>query len=161
MKVIIDIDEDMYKACQRAVNNPKMTVDEVDVAIANGTPVLTEGDLISREALKKAIQDNGYKHYFEIFEIIDNAPTVEIRDNFDIGYVQGLEDGQKRPQGEWIPVGVILPEAGKSVLVCVKTQGGISQFVSERFNGNNWSALCGREPIAWQPLPKPYEGEEQ
>ena len=24
------------------------------------------------------------------------------RDNFDIGYVQGLEDGQKRPQGKWI-----------------------------------------------------------
>ena len=41
-------------------------------------------DLISREALKKAITDNGYSHYFEIFEIIDNAPTVE------------------RPQGEWI-----------------------------------------------------------
>ena len=35
---------------------------------------------------------------------IANAPTVEVRDNFDIGYVQGLEDGQKRPRGEWIIV---------------------------------------------------------
>jgi len=34
-------------------------------------------DLISREALKKAIKDNGYSHYFEILDIIDNAPTVE------------------------------------------------------------------------------------
>lgn len=41
----------------------------------------TKGDLISREALKKAIKDNGYSHYFEIFEIIDNAQAI--------------------PQGEW------------------------------------------------------------
>lgn len=33
-------------------------------------------DLISREALKKAIKDNGYSHYFEIFDLIDNAPSV-------------------------------------------------------------------------------------
>jgi hypothetical protein len=31
-------------------------------------------DLISREALKAAMKDNGYSHYFEIFSIIDNAP---------------------------------------------------------------------------------------
>lgn len=36
-------------------------------------------------------------------EEIDNAPTVKPRDNFDLGYVQGLEDGKNdRPQGEWI-----------------------------------------------------------
>ena len=40
-------------------------------------PVDTSGDLISREALKEAIKDNGYSHYFEILDIIDNAPTVE------------------------------------------------------------------------------------
>ena len=36
-------------------------------------------DLISREALKKAINDNGcrHSHYFDIFDVIDNAPTVE------------------------------------------------------------------------------------
>lgn len=43
-----------------------------------------------------------YVHFSDIIKAIDNAPTVEIRDNFDIGYVQGLEDGQKRPQGKWI-----------------------------------------------------------
>lgn len=42
-----------------------------------------------------------YKAY-DIFDALYNAPTVEVRDNFDIGYVQGLEDGQKRPQGKWI-----------------------------------------------------------
>ena len=119
MKVIIDIDEDMYKACQRAVNNPKMTVDEVDVAIANGTPVLTEGDLISREALKKAIQDNGYKHYFEIFEIIDNAPTVEEK-SYAMGYQDGVEDGldEIRPQGKW----EIVDEEGGIIWKCVCTE---------------------------------------
>ena len=35
-------------------------------------------DLISREALKKAISENGYSHYYEIFAIIDNAPTVKL-----------------------------------------------------------------------------------
>ena len=34
--------------------------------------------------------------------IVDNAPPIEVRDNFDVGYVQGLEDGRKeRPQGEF------------------------------------------------------------
>jgi len=61
------------------------------------------------------------------------------------------------PQDEWIPVSERLPEEGKSVLVCIKTQGGISQFVSERFNDNIWSALVGRTPIAWKPLPEPYK----
>ena len=70
-----------------------------------------------------------------------NAPTVE----------------PERPQGEWIPVEERLPEMGESVLVCIKTQGGISQYVSERFHDNQWSALGGRTPIAWRPLPEPYE----
>ena len=34
--------------------------------------------------------------------IVDNVPPIEVRDNFDVGYVQGLEDGRKeRPQGEF------------------------------------------------------------
>jgi len=69
-------------------------------------------DLIRREYLEDAFdnlcchncktcrnfrnEDSFYK-----CKLIENAPTVEIRDNFDIGYVQGLEDGQKRPQGKW------------------------------------------------------------
>ena len=65
-------------------------------------------DLISREALKEVIKDNGYSHYFEILEIIDNAPTVDTTcPHCDSGYAQGLSDGylkgkEARPQGEWI-----------------------------------------------------------
>ena len=32
---------------------------------------------IDADNLKKAISDNGYSHYFEIFKIIDNAPTID------------------------------------------------------------------------------------
>ena len=64
--------------------------------------------------------------------------------------------------GKWIPCSERLPELFKSVLVTVKTQGGNACYVSERFviNGEEgWSALCGRKPIAWMPLPEPYKGE--
>lgn len=54
-------------------------------------------DLISREALKKAIKDNGYSHYFEIFDIIDNEPPVELV----IGrMVNGVVVPIKRPEGD-------------------------------------------------------------
>ena len=60
-------------------------------------------DLISREALRKAFHEKIY--YFnkaswdEANALIDSAPTVEQRDNFDLGYIQGLEDGKnERPQ---------------------------------------------------------------
>jgi hypothetical protein len=66
-------------------------------------------DLISREALKKAIQnreeckectDIDCIHCF--YDIIDNAPTV--MKDYDTGYQDGLEDGLNdiRPQGKWI-----------------------------------------------------------
>ena len=67
-------------------------------------------DLISREALKKAIKDNGYSHYFEIFDIIDNAPTVEdhsleiAQKSIELGRRVGKTEGtieSQRPQGEW------------------------------------------------------------
>ena len=63
-------------------------------------------DLISRDALKKAIKDNGYSHYFEIFNIIDNAPTVEAftKDDMTGAYNEGYACGSReneRPQGEW------------------------------------------------------------
>ena len=66
-------------------------------------------------------------------------------------------------EGEWIPVKVALPEEGRSVLVCFKSQGGMAQAVSERFNISGewrWSALGGRKPLAWQPLPEPYKKGE-
>ena len=112
--------------------------------------------------------------------LIDNAPTVEVgyltncancervekirakrpqgRDNFDVGYIQGLEDGRNeaRPQGEWIPVSERLPEKGnQSYLVTVDYGEGII-CSCQRFFFNDeigWNDNC---VIAWQPLPEPY-----
>lgn len=65
------------------------------------------------------------------------------------------------PTQRWIPVSEKMPKEGETVLVCYQTQGGIAQSVCEWFympnRGIVWSTLCGRTPIAWQPLPKPYE----
>lgn len=64
------------------------------------------GDL---DALKEAIKNNGYSHYFEIFDIIDNAPTVEEVSEIEFKEPLPLVKAQKivktlsrRPKGEWI-----------------------------------------------------------
>ena len=73
-------------------------------------------DLISREALKKAIEqiredyieDNFF--WLKLFKIIENAPTVDTTcPHCDSGYAQGYSDGylrgkEERPQGKWITV---------------------------------------------------------
>lgn len=70
------------------------------------------GDLINREALKKAIEEYKYCGFYDkLIEIIDNAPTLEayteedmkrtIKENFDIGY-EMAKNKYERPQGEWI-----------------------------------------------------------
>ena len=67
-----------------------------------------DNDLISRDALKKAIVDNGYSHYYEIFAIIDNALPVETskvdHKAYNEGFKDGVEQGIKLSEtpGEWI-----------------------------------------------------------
>ena len=82
-----------------------------------------QGDLISREALKKAINDNGcrHSHYFDVFDVIDDAPPVETytKDDMTREYLKGYnacKDMNERPQGEWIPCtksGMPLTEQGR------------------------------------------------
>ena len=66
-------------------------------------------DIISREALKKAIDEAVCDFELsptqanEIVQIIDNAPTVPLPD-FKEGYKQAILDGKtnfSRPQGRW------------------------------------------------------------
>lgn len=87
MKIVIDIPEDDYKAiCDNGYIFDEDS-EGIAKAIKNGTPVSTEGDLISREALKLTIENfqifNPKLSVYDVLKIIDNAPTVE------------------RPQGEW------------------------------------------------------------
>lgn len=144
-----------------------------------------DNDLISRSALKETFENLASDDYNEpiwyqqtVFETIDNAPTVEIRDNFDIGYVQGLEDGQKRPQGEWIPIKTRplteeekeeypdysfmydcqLPDDGQEVLV-TSSCGYVRLDTFYRDDGCYFEYYCDEgDVVAWQPLPEPYKG---
>ena len=116
MKLIIDIPENLYKWIKDEYDNPNEEV--AYSAIENGTPVSTGGDLISREALKTAIEQGegfswdsyGKDDLCVRKKYIDNAPTVEeIKTVADciIAYGDGYETARRlyeRPQGEWIIV---------------------------------------------------------
>lgn len=110
MKLIIDIDENVFTRLFDNGTEGISVEDRIEVgkAIRKGTPVSTEGDLISREALKKAL-----KEIFDTVEVvlfddiiatIDNAPTVEV------GYLTNCANCERvekiranaRPQGEWV-----------------------------------------------------------
>lgn len=90
MKVIIDIDEELYKNVIEDTRNGYLGSD-VWKAVANGTPISTEGDLISRNDLKKVFDNLGYLTV-KIERIIDNAPTVD-------AIVHTIE---VRTQAEWV-----------------------------------------------------------
>ena len=78
------------------------------------------GDLISREALKKEIDTWGCNDFdkYDFLEAIDNAPTVNYsfyQEAYQTGYEEGHKEGYKqaiidgktnysRPQGEWIGI---------------------------------------------------------
>lgn len=77
---------------------------------------MSEVRLIDANALKKAIKDNGYSHYFEIFDIIDHVkpvkfsllPADESKDEaymrgYDHGKIEGIIKGMAyRPKGKWL-----------------------------------------------------------
>ena len=110
MKRIIDIPEEVVTAIQ---NGEDYRYD-IHTAIAQGIPYEPQGDLISREALKedlaKEIKTNDLGLWLKILLVIDNAPTVDIKDQiagaYNEGYMCGNKEAEKaRPQGEWIITG--------------------------------------------------------
>ena len=111
MKLIIDIPYESYYTFKSDLG--KGNLNALAEIVANGTPYeeRPQGDLISREALRKAFHERIY--YFnksswdEANAIIDNAPTVEQFDDTElqraVGYADGyLKGREERPQGEWI-----------------------------------------------------------
>ena len=58
MKIVIDIDEDEYKARQRWVANPRALINAVDKAIANGIPLPKgHGRLCDMDAALECLQE--------------------------------------------------------------------------------------------------------
>ena len=82
MKVIIDIDEKLFKSVKERTQDGYIGSD-VWIAVSDGTPI-TDGDLISRSALRKQIKSYADDQYAEneylgecaILEFIDNAPAI-------------------------------------------------------------------------------------
>ena len=117
MKLIIDIDKEDYERLHWTTIG-KTAVDHSEKLrkyILNGTPVSTDGDTISRSALKKAITDrlvsvthssdyaDGLQDgYLNTINEIDNAPAVEPYISPEVlnqfaKYVAEHE----RPKGKW------------------------------------------------------------
>ena len=111
MKLIIDIPYESYYTFKSDLG--KGNLNALAEIVANGTPYeeSSQGDLISREALRKAFHERIY--YFnksswdEANAIIDNAPAVEAFTKEDMsgayneGYACGSRESE-RPKGEWI-----------------------------------------------------------
>jgi hypothetical protein len=105
--------------------------------------------LINADSLLEAIKTGNWlpaslsglseavKHYAEV--MIQLEPTVEAYE-------------------AWIPVNLRLPKDGDEVLVCFNTP-------EHRISIETYSRRLGRfsslydMPVAWRPLPKPYEGK--
>jgi len=124
MKLIIDIPDDIYnKKVLQAPKPPNNTY--IEWYVLHGKPYEeTQGDLVSREALKKAIEQ--YQIQWNkncdidiakwnccgtILAIIDNAPTVhhpncdtceDKAKQYTLGFQDGYLTGKERPKGEWI-----------------------------------------------------------
>jgi transcriptional regulator with XRE-family HTH domain len=67
---------------------------------------------------------------------------------------------QERKTGRWIPVSERFPEEGEEVLVYLFD--GKSPYLAWIKDGlwftENFEIDADNEPVAWMPLPKPYEG---
>ena len=115
MKRIIDIPDEVLESkhyCQYfGAWSTKLTE-----LIEQSKPYDDSGDLISCEALKEAINitDFDFGDYYDnteeirkrVCEAIDNAPTVDIKDEIAGAYNEGFMCGNKeaekvRPQGVW------------------------------------------------------------
>lgn len=107
MKRVIDVSETLYKTCKRLVSKGDPRPSES--CIANSEPYEPQGDLTEAEKkiCKMYLEDLDKFHtcneYKLLMNLIDNAKTVEPRDNFDLGYIKGLEDG-KREAEKWVKI---------------------------------------------------------
>lgn len=100
-------------------------------------------DLISRQAAIDEIERNAYRHTYldQIVGIIYDLPSLS----------------------KWIPVSERLPEVRHNVLITDGHHVAEGQLMdSGDWMQYRWTVKRKHEEIiAWQPLPKPYKGEEE
>lgn len=110
MKLIIECTEQTYSECKKISG-----LSETAYVIAHGTPYNPTGDLISREALKEAIEEvednyDGYepndlgKFMSKVYDLIDNAQTVDLwqmRQEATENALKKAEALYGRTKGEW------------------------------------------------------------
>ena len=144
-------------------------------------------DLISREYLRDAF-DNLCCHNcktcrnfrkegcsFYRCDLIDNAPTVDIKDElagaYNEGYMCGSREAEKaRPQGEWISVSERMPEEkinpntkDLEKVLCSTIWGDVRPYKYGKPIGYDKAhfllggGIMDEYVTAWQPLPEPYK----
>lgn len=102
MKLLVDIPDDVYEHVKSTKTIETADYDIVSLyrATKNGTPVSTDGDLISREALKEKAETitlwNGDIRRFVSYETIDNIPTLSPEKALMNKLKEGAENDTRR-----------------------------------------------------------------
>lgn len=131
--------------------------------------------IIDADYLKTWFGEKDLYTYDYIIGTIDDAPTVkpeakllaEIKiDKEDLEdlVAEKVEEIKETMSGKWIPCSERLPEKLGEYLVTVNTVGWNLEETTE-IDIAYWDDLEGfhkaEKVIAWMPLPKPYEGEQE
>lgn len=99
-KYIIEIDEDDYKQLKDC---PSVWNSHYERIIANGRPISTDGDLISRSDLKEQFIEGAYTSK-GVREKIDSAPAINAYTPEQVKELIDLNKklSEERPQGKWV-----------------------------------------------------------
>lgn len=79
IELVIKIDKEIYEARKHWVANQKRTVDKVDIAIANGTPLPKgHGRIGDLDVLREEVSSWGMNDYepSDFIDAIDQADTI-------------------------------------------------------------------------------------
>lgn len=139
--------------------------------------------LIDADVLKEAINKKKVVGRFNTINLIDNAPTVDVKPFATVTFdkeelnqiideqiIKPIKNGEllikvEQPANEWISISEILPEQ-YSVLCCDKYgEIMVAHPFKDEESCTGFSAESENcymfECVAWMPLPKPYKEDEE
>lgn len=120
------------------------------------------------EEFEEIINELKHLQTYKLFEgddkvLINCDDVVEIfADHLRAEILSGSTIEQERKKEKWIPCSESLPEEGKQVLAC-DAYGFIYTAECEVISDDerlDWRWYPIDDVVAWMPLPKPWEGEE-